>query len=124
VLQALAGMPVTVLAATAGRVRPSQLPEGIWAADYLPGATAARRSALVICNGGSAAAWQALAEGVPVLGIAANMDQLLAIEAVERAGAGRQLRASQANPGRVRWEVEQLLTGAKYRMGAEKVQHE
>ena len=50
VLRALADRPVTVIAATAGRVKMAEAPANAFVADYLPGEEAAARSAVVICN--------------------------------------------------------------------------
>ena len=84
-------LPITV--ATAGRLDPASLGPRVAAAAYLPGAEAARRSSFVVCNGGSSTAYQALSEGRPVLGIASNLDQYLAMTAVRDAGAGILLRS-------------------------------
>jgi UDP:flavonoid glycosyltransferase YjiC (YdhE family) len=86
VLQALAGLPVTVIAATAGRIDPKTVPPNAFVADYLPGEEAASRAAVVICNGGSPTTQQALAAGKPVIGIASNLDQHLNMAAIERRG--------------------------------------
>jgi UDP:flavonoid glycosyltransferase YjiC (YdhE family) len=69
------------------------LPDNVHIADYLPGEQAAQRSRLVICNGGSPTSQQALAAGVPVLGIAGNLDQYLNMAGVVRSGAGMLLRS-------------------------------
>jgi len=81
------------MVATAGRANLARVPERVFVADFLPGNEAARRSAFVISNGGSATTHQALSEGVPVLGIASNLDQYLGMNDVEHAGAGILLRA-------------------------------
>ena len=52
VLEALSDLPVTVIALTAGQVRQNRLSNNVYIADYLPGTEAAKRSQLVICNGG------------------------------------------------------------------------
>lgn len=65
VLNALADLPVTVIAATAGRNHLKNVPANAFVADYLPGEAAAARSAVVLCNGGSPTTQQALAAGVP-----------------------------------------------------------
>ena len=70
VLNALADLPVTVIAATAGRSDLKNVPANAFVADYLPGEAAAARSAVVVCNGGSLTTQQALAAGVPVVGLA------------------------------------------------------
>lgn len=59
VLRALAPLPVTVLAATAGTIRVDAVPPNAYVAPFLPGDAAARRASLVICNGGSPTSQQA-----------------------------------------------------------------
>jgi UDP:flavonoid glycosyltransferase YjiC (YdhE family) len=98
VLAALAELPVSVLAATAGHPLPTRPPPNAWVGDYLPGDRAVARSDLVICNGGSLTTQQALAAGRPVIGVCGNMDQHLNMTAVERAGAGILLRSDQFRP--------------------------
>lgn len=124
VIEALAEMPVSFLLATAGRIALTSLPDNVWAWDYLPGTEAVQRSALVISNGGSATVYQTLAEGVPVLGIASNMDQYLTMGYVQRAGAGLLLRAGQATKRSVRQAIEKLLSHKKYQSAAKRVAEE
>lgn len=94
VVDVAARLGLQVLVATAGRAQlGGALAPHVFVADYLPGHLAARRSFAVISNGGSTTGYQALAEGKPVLGIASNMDQHLAMTAIEDAGAGLLLRA-------------------------------
>ena len=109
VLEALAGLPVTVIAATAGRVSITNPPANAFVADYLPGEAAAARARLVICNGGSPTTQQALTAGVPVLGIAGNLDQYLNMQAVAASGAGRLLRAGKATAAALREAASELL---------------
>jgi len=112
VLATLASLPVTVLAATAGKVDLAQVPANARIAPFLPGEAAARRAALVICNGGSPTCHQALVAGVPVLGIAGNLDQFLNMDGVIRAGAGILLRADRFDPTELRAAVATLLDTA------------
>ncbi len=109
ILNALAEMPVNVMVATAGRTKLIDPPANVYVADYLPGLEAAARSSLVICNGGSPTTLQALVNGVPVIGIASNMDQFLNIDFVSRTGAGQTLRASTLNGSMLREACERLL---------------
>jgi UDP:flavonoid glycosyltransferase YjiC (YdhE family) len=109
VLQALASLPVTVLAATAGNIKLDSIPANAFVADFLPGEAAARRASLVICNGGSPTSQQALAAGVPVLGIASNLDQFLNMHGVTEAKAGLLLRADRFQAARLRRAVTVLL---------------
>lgn len=98
VLLAVSNLPVTVILATAGAAVPATLPQNVYGADFIPGSEAAARAALVICNGGSPTSQQALAAGVPVLGIASNMDQFMNMEALARAGVACNLRSDRLKP--------------------------
>ena len=112
IVRALAELPVDVMVATAGRVRLQDVPANVHVADYLPGDLAARRASVVVCNGGSSTGYQALAEGRPVVGLPWNLDQYLAMSAMEAAGAGALLRATTAQPAQVRERVVAALEGA------------
>jgi len=121
VSNALADLPVTVIAATAGRGELKNVPANAFVADYLPGEAAAARSALVVCNGGSLTTQQALAAGVPVVGIASNMDQHLHMEAVERTGAGMLMRTERLSTRRVAEAVNQVLGRSEYQQAARRL---
>jgi len=75
----------------------------------------------VICNGGSPTSHQALAAGVPVLGLPSNLDQFLNMQAVEASGAGVLLRADRADTGGIRLAAEHLLTTASYAEAAQRL---
>lgn len=109
VLRALSKLDVSVLLSTAGHDLPHDLPANVFVAPYLPGDRAADRAALVISNGGSTTGYQALAGGVPVLGIAANIDQFLSMTAIATAGAGLLLRASSLKEAKVRDGIARIL---------------
>jgi UDP:flavonoid glycosyltransferase YjiC (YdhE family) len=112
VLAALAGLPLSMLVATAGAALRQPAPANAFVAEYLPGPAAAKRAQLVICNGGSPTSQQALAAGVPVLGIASNMDQFMNMGTVKRLGAGELLRADRLNAAEVRRRAHALLSSA------------
>ena len=118
-LEALAPLPVSVIAATAGRGRIESAPANAFLADYLPGIEAAGRARLVICNGGSMATQQALASGAPVLGLVSNLDQLASARAVSRAGAGEVLREREVSAGGLRRVVWRMLARRSYQEAAE-----
>lgn len=118
VLEALAELPVTTLVATAGLIRLQRKPHNAWVADYLPGEQAASRAHLVICNGGSPTTMQALAVGVPVVGIAGNLDQYLNMSYLEQARVGTLMRAGQTTVARLRQLVETMMGNDGYRDSA------
>lgn len=122
VLQALEGLPVRVLASTAGAPAPSPLPVNARVAAYLPGDAAAARAQLVVCNGGSLTAQQALSAGVPVLGLASNMDQFLNMAPIEAAGAGITLRADRISTTSIRAACQRLLGSSAATASARQLQ--
>ena len=117
-LHAFADMPVTLIAATAGRVTVEITPDNVFLADYLPGDAAVARSQLVICNGGSPTTQQALTQGIPVLGIPSNLDQHLNMAAVCRRGAGELIRSEQADAKNIRETVMNMLSTPDYTKAA------
>jgi UDP:flavonoid glycosyltransferase YjiC (YdhE family) len=123
ILKGLRGLPVTILAATAGRYAAAGADGNVHAADFLPGDLAARRSALVVCNGGAGTAYQALSEGAPVLGIPTNFDQYLAMTAIEKAGCGILLRSGSLTAEKVRQAVSRILETTAYREAAQKMKY-
>ncbi|ALP54108.1 glycosyl transferase family 1 [Candidatus Tenderia electrophaga] len=120
-LEALSDQDVTVIAATLGRPLDTPVPDNAFLVDYLPGDAAAARASLVICNGGSPATQQALAMGVPVMGIASNMDQHMNMASIERFGAGRLLRSEQVTRQSVKDAVSATLEQAGYKAQAVQV---
>jgi len=121
VLETLADLPVTVIAATAGTIDVAGAPANAFVASYLPGDLAAACATLVICNGGSPTSQQALAAGVPVLGIAGNLDQFLNMSGVVKAGAGATLRADRFRKKKLLRQVRAMLGDARMRTAAGRV---
>src|SRR5204862_1096209 len=101
--------PVTVVIATAGRSQRREWPANVKAAEFLPGDAAARRAALVICNGGSGTAYQALAAGTPVIGLPSNLDQYLTMSAVVAHEAGIAIPADSLRVDRLRDAAQRVL---------------
>lgn len=120
VLEALSALPVDVLLATAGRTAPQSLPANVRAEAFVRGDLAARRAAVVVCNGGGSTAYQALAEGTPTVGLPYNLDQYLAMSAIEAAGAGVLVRSGTATPQKVRAAVELALRDPALKAAAQK----
>jgi UDP:flavonoid glycosyltransferase YjiC (YdhE family) len=121
IVDTLGKLPLTIVLATAGRWLTKEPLENVRIHEYLPGDKIAARAALVICNGGSASVYQALAKGVPVIGIASNLDQFLCMSAVENAQAGLLLRAGQVSANSLRKAVEIILGEEGFRRGAQKI---
>lgn len=121
ILRSLEALDITVIAATAGGEVPNAIPANAYVAKYLPGEEAARRARLVICNGGSPTCQQALAAGVPVIGIASNLDQFLNMDTIVRAGAGEIMRADRFSGPALTTLVTKILAGTGHAAAAKKI---
>ncbi|MET0286228.1 MAG: nucleotide disphospho-sugar-binding domain-containing protein [Polyangiales bacterium] len=119
VLKALTRLDLPLMVSSAGREL--DVGSNVLAAKYLPGSAAARRSAFVVCNGGSSTGYQALREGKPVLGIASNLDQYLAMTAVRDAGAGILLRSDSLHELAVVDAAQALLEDPRYALAAQRI---
>lgn len=109
VLRALDGLPIRVIASCAGALEPAPIPDNARIAPYLPGDVATARAKLVICNGGSMTTQQALDVGVPVMGIASNMDQFFNMAPIQAQGAGVVVRADRLSVNALRASCTKLL---------------
>lgn len=118
ILAALADLPITVIAASAGHELAGCVPANARLSAFLPGDLAAARAALVICNGGSPTSYQGLAAGIPVIGLASNLDQYLNMSLLQAAGAGRLLRAASASRQEIVGAVRQGLESNSMRKSA------
>jgi UDP:flavonoid glycosyltransferase YjiC (YdhE family) len=121
VLQALESLPVMVIAASAGKSKLHSVPRNCYVADYLPGEEASRLASLVICNGGSPTSQQALTFGVPVIGIAGNLDQFLNMQRIQEVGAGKMLRADRFSAPALQKVVKELIRNTIYADAARKI---
>ncbi len=112
------------VAAATGKLAYS-LPTGIHAIvrPSFPGGELAAMAAVVICNGGSPSAHQALAQGTPVIGIPGNLDQLLNMQFVVATGAGLAIRADQVTIPRLEATIRRILDQQQFKQRAMRVKH-
>jgi UDP:flavonoid glycosyltransferase YjiC (YdhE family) len=123
VLEALRSLDLEAMVATAGaRVEAPGRSGNIWLVDFLPGEQAAARSSIVICNGGSPTCYQALAAGVPVVGIPSNLDQYLNMSLLARDGVGILVRAGKATAPVVTRAIAAVLETAQFAHRARSIQ--
>lgn len=118
VVQALVSLGITPVVADGGRAGHG----AVFRADFLPGEAVIARASLVVCNGGSPTCYQALAHGVPVLGLPSNLDQYLNMSGVARAGAGLLLRADRAAVPAIAAAARRLLDEPGCRAAAARLQ--
>ncbi|CAA0123486.1 PGL/p-HBAD biosynthesis glycosyltransferase [Halioglobus japonicus] len=120
-IAALGEMRVTALVSTAGTPLPSTAPKNIYMAPYLPGEEAVKLASLVICNGGSPTTHQALKHGVPVIGVANNLDQYLNMNAIAKVGAGYLLRAGKCDSRELVTAIKRVLADSTCLVAAQKL---
>jgi UDP:flavonoid glycosyltransferase YjiC (YdhE family) len=118
IVRALSNLPMTIVIATAGRVKLKDMPQNVYVADYLPGLEICKLASVVICNGGSTTAYQALSHGTPVVGIWSNIDQYLSMRTIEHASAGLCCSAWSLDPQKIRSIISTVLQDPRYRAGA------
>lgn len=119
VLTMLARLGVNAMVSTAGHPTPASVPGQVWVGEYLPGLEAARRANIVICNGGSATVYQALAAGVPVIGLPYNLDQYLMMDYVQEFGVGEYVRSGQASIDAMERAATTILSDVSYERKAQ-----
>ena len=123
-IPSLEAMGARVMVASAGKALPSGIiSEKTFVSEFLPGEQLCRLARLVVCNGGSPTTNQALTHGIPVLGIARNMDQFLNMRAIERFGAGLTLRSDRLGQGQPDAALEHLLSDRKFSERADSLAH-
>jgi MGT family glycosyltransferase len=119
-LDALAPLPVHVVATTGGIVAPNELasPENAIVLNYAAHDPILRRAALIVTHGGHGTAMRALRHGVPMVvipGLAG--DQPFVAAAVAEWGAGRALAGDAEMPS-IRSAAQDVLADAAYRANA------
>ena len=121
VIEALTPLNRPIVVATAGRG--GELPQRpkLWVADFVSGEAISAKACVVVCNGGSPTTQQALLHGVPVVGIAGNLDQLLNMYFIERASAGTLVRADRAQVQAIRQATRRVIDQAQPREHARRV---
>lgn len=123
IAKAAASLGCRVAVATASGSLDKTIQGQIITRDFLPGSSIAAMAKLVICNGGSPSTHQALLQGTPVLGIPANMDQLLNMNFIMATGAGLKIRADQITYDNIRTAAQQILNEDSFSKNAQQVEN-
>jgi UDP:flavonoid glycosyltransferase YjiC (YdhE family) len=122
VIEALGSMDVDVVLSAAGYTVPKHLPPNVHVVDMIPGDLAARKAAVVVCNGGAGTGYQALAEGTPTVSTPSNADQVMAARFVRDVGAGVLLsNSSKVTAAEIRTAVERVTRDESFTQAAQRV---
>lgn len=73
---------------TAGMAELDHVPDNFFVTDYAPGSRIMEKSDVVVCQGGNGTIYQAMAHGVPIIGIPTMHDQEFNLDRVEDLGLG------------------------------------
>lgn len=111
-LQALAELPVSIIAATAGRASISNSSSNVFLTEFISADAACQMADIVICNGGSPSCYLALKHSKPSLSLPVNLDQYLNASLFTQAGAGLMQRTGSLDQAQLRCNVERLLVDA------------
>ena len=123
-LEAVADLPVNVLATTGTTVDPAELgtlPTNVAVERYVPQALVLPACSAVICHAGAGTALGALAHGLPLVLLPMGADQFGNAAAVETAGAGIVLDPQAATPAAIRAALIAVLADDSYRRAARRV---
>ncbi len=100
---------------TAGGMKlPAARPANFFIEDYAPGLKLMEVSNLVVCHGGNGTIYQALSQGVPIIGIPTMHDQWFNMERVEELGVGIKLNEKKFKPEHLADAVERILAGSEF----------
>ena len=119
IVEALAGLGLSVVVASAGAAFAGPTRSGVRVASYLPGNLVVERSALVVCNGGSLTSYQGLAKGVPILALPSNLDQFLNSGYLKASNVGDWLRPEVATIPAIREKATAMLNDSHLRLAAQ-----
>jgi UDP:flavonoid glycosyltransferase YjiC (YdhE family) len=117
-VDALSQLEITILVATAGKITLTEIPANAYVTDYLPLGTIVPSAGMVISNGGSLTTYQAMTNGLPIIGLCSNLDQLLNMNAVKRLGAGIALRSTRISAVDLRNHAVHILENPSYARAA------
>jgi len=103
---------------TGGMADIKNAPKNFFIADYAPGTKIMEKSDVVICHGGNGTLYQAMSQGVPIIGIPTMWDQEFNMQRVADLGIGIQLSETKFEPSHLAEAVSKILTEKSYKENA------
>lgn len=104
---------------TAGMVNEEKkYPDNFFVVEYAPGSKLLEKSDVVVCHGGNGTIYQAMAMGVPIIGIPTMHDQEYNLDRVEALGLGIHLSELKFEPIHLRQAVNRIFNEKKYHKNA------
>ena len=103
---------------TAGMADLQYIPDNFNVVDYAPGSQIMNKSDLVVCHGGNGTIYQAMSQGIPIIGIPTHHDQEWNLDRVESLGMGIHLSEINFKPAHLVEAVEGILSEQSYKENA------
>ncbi|MFN3475981.1 MAG: glycosyltransferase [Candidatus Methylomirabilales bacterium] len=118
-VEAFSGSAYQVLMTTGRPEEPlPSLPDNFFATPFAPGSRLLARSDVVVCHGGNGTAYQALAQGVPIIAFPLLWDQRWNARRQAELGVG--LTLQEPTPDGLRKAVDEILGDGRYKAAAER----
>lgn len=124
IVMTLSVMDLDLIVATSAKKIKIPNQKNLYVTEFLPISSIIKEFSLVICNGGSPMTYASLKEGVPVIGIVCNNDQVLNMSHVERRKAGVLLRYWNLTDLSLLTAAKKLLNDPEYQNAAQTIQSE
>ncbi len=126
-LEGLVGEDLNVIVTTGPNLDPAELgaqPPNIHVERFVPQSAILRHATAIVTNGGSGSVLAALAKGLPMVVVPRGADQFDNAQASVKAGTAIRIMPAELTPAAVRKAVARVLSDAKYRNAAHRVQAE
>lgn len=105
---------------TAGMVDIQNAPDNFFVTDFAPGSKIMEKSDVVVCHGGNGTVYQAISQGVPIIGIPTHFEQEYHMQRVEHLGIGIALSEFDYKPSHLVEAIETILTEKSYKENVQK----
>jgi UDP:flavonoid glycosyltransferase YjiC (YdhE family) len=121
-IEAFGGSEYQCLVTTAGLVQLRGVPDNFFITDYAPGSKLMEQSDVAVCQGGNGTIYQALAAGVPIIGIPTMHDQEFNLDRVESLGVGIHVSELRYRRADLVQAVRKVLSEKGYKENARRYQ--
>ena len=105
---------------TAGMVTFDSIPSNFHVVDFAPGSMILEKSDVVVCQGGNGTIYQAMSQGVPIIGIPTMHDQEFNLDRVVDLGIGIHLSELRFRPQHLLEAVESVFGDARFEAAAQR----
>lgn len=123
-LEALADLPLLVVAATGSSAVPEHVPANARVAKFVPFVDLLPHTSILVSNGGYAGTQQALSFGVPMVLAGETEDKIEGNARTAYTGAAINLKTQRPTVAAIREAVQQILANTSYRQHAQRLQAE